>query len=165
MILVEAIRDFLFSEPGEQWLGTAEMLFEELTQCAEENEIDVAQKGWPANASWLIRYLRNWTPELLAAGIDFERGREGTLRRRHIIRIWLVSAVGAVDTGNPDSEELDWWDIAEADWSDEQRADVEQIRAKVRDSRQADREREEEHDKILGCLATSRIHQSKYSGF
>ena len=101
--LVEAVRAFVKARGGE-WEGTGEMLFAELTEYAEENEIDVTQEGWPANAAWLSRRLQGFKRELRSVGIEVERRKESSGTRRQIIRLWLLREPGEED--DPDDPDL-----------------------------------------------------------
>ena len=152
--LVEAVRAFVKARGG-SWAGTAEMLFEELTQYAEENEIDVTQKGWPANAAWLSRRLQGFKRELRSVGIEVERRKESSGTRRQIIRLWLVPEPDELDTDEPDADDLDAETCARVEYYRSERLRIQQ----------AEQEREEARTRIRGCVSFSRGSQGKYRGW
>ncbi len=170
MILVQTIRDFLFSEPAECWEGTGEMLFAELTEFAEEEGIDTTQQTWPTTAAWLSRRLQGFKRELRAKGIELKRSKEGTGARRQITRLWLVPESDESDTDDQEGQ-TDFLDSDEPD-DDEQDASGEDIdatiahhHAEAERALQREQEREAARDRIRGCLGTSRANRGKYQGW
>ena len=152
--LVELVATWLESVGG-SWAGTAEMLFEELTQYAEESEIDVTQKGWPANAAWLSRRLQGFKRELRSVGIEVERRKESSGTRRQTIRLWLVPEPG-------EDDEPDEPDLPDPDPDDEPDDEPSEHIQAARDSLAKDREREEARDKIRGCVTYTPGSDRKY---
>lgn len=86
---------FMDLYPEGVWRGAPTILYDELTNYAEELKINTRRKSWPGSATWLMRRLAEVEPSLYSNGITIEKDR--TSRTRVVtIRKTLGDSVNGV---------------------------------------------------------------------
>lgn len=91
------LMSFMDLLPEGVWRGSPEVLYDKLSEYAEELKISTRQKAWPKSANWFMRRLNEVMPSLLAQGYRVERDRSSKTRAVTIRKI-SCNTVNSVTT-------------------------------------------------------------------